>query len=494
MAGPLVSFELLGTLKIVLPDGSTQERFRTQKSALLLARLALDPRRQWSREELGEWLWPGKSPEAQRSRLRYELSVLRSSVPLDFIQNIGNSHLVLIKGAESDVALLRRAVEKQHFDEAVRLYSSDFLPGFYEDWVVQEREHLRQLAHDAHLSGVRAAEREGRGEDAHRLYQLWKHRFPHSEVSITVAPPLTQLETLASPVALSQPTSLLPAYSPPPLPHKRPSRLVVLLSFLTLAGSAALAPTAYRHYLPLEQSLFPRESLAAQFSTTSSTFGNWSLGVVDKKTAAFSPMTTVFCPEKGRTPTSWIHEGPLQRRTGDINKNLTGHVLNFSEAQWAPGEVAFHPSSGDSESPLPCIRWTAPVSKTYQVEAYFSGISTHPGRGATANLQARLNGKQVWGGTIRGSVVRWVFNGTNPHTSYDASMVLRPGDTLDFVIDDAGEWNCDQVGVSLTISGSGVYAQRLHLRQYCLAGTVCLGALFAGFWFMAQRRKRAAAS
>src|SRR5207248_1530903 len=71
--------ELLGGLRI-RRDGETIIRFRTQKTALLLAYLALHRNRPASREPLVELLWPGSSTAAGRRSLRVELAALRGQL------------------------------------------------------------------------------------------------------------------------------------------------------------------------------------------------------------------------------------------------------------------------------------------------------------------------------------------------------------------------------------------------------------------------------
>jgi DNA-binding response OmpR family regulator len=54
--------------------------FATKRSALLLIRLALWPRRTFSRASLCELLWPDDDPQATRGLLRNELARLKRSL------------------------------------------------------------------------------------------------------------------------------------------------------------------------------------------------------------------------------------------------------------------------------------------------------------------------------------------------------------------------------------------------------------------------------
>ena len=68
--------EMLGWMRAQSGD-LTVTRFRTRKTALLLARLALFPRRTHPREELADLLWPEAELEAGRNSLKQSLAILR---------------------------------------------------------------------------------------------------------------------------------------------------------------------------------------------------------------------------------------------------------------------------------------------------------------------------------------------------------------------------------------------------------------------------------
>jgi predicted ATPase/Tfp pilus assembly protein PilF len=128
----------------------TITRFRTHKAAALLAYLALHPRRQHAREELADRFWPEADLEAGRLSLRAALSALRrefddySDDPL--LVTHGN-HSVSLNPAHytTDVAEFEAAARAKRAGEARRLYLGPLLPGFYEDWALQERERLEEL-------------------------------------------------------------------------------------------------------------------------------------------------------------------------------------------------------------------------------------------------------------------------------------------------------------------------------------------------------------
>lgn len=150
--------ETFGGLRLIHGD-TVIERFRTQKSALLLVYLASFPRRTHSREAVGEMLWPEEAPEKQRNRLRYELSLLRKLFGEDPFHAPDNSQIALLLSFTADSAAFEEAARTAakagsaseklpYLEAAVALYKGDFLPGFYDDWSSGERDRLHELYGD----------------------------------------------------------------------------------------------------------------------------------------------------------------------------------------------------------------------------------------------------------------------------------------------------------------------------------------------------------
>ncbi|MCW3053727.1 MAG: transcriptional activator, partial [Chthonomonadales bacterium] len=82
-----ITIELLGHLAVRHAEDEVT-RFRTQKTAVLLAYLACFPHRSHAREELMEMLWPDVEMEAARGSLRTALASLRRQIePPDAPEN-----------------------------------------------------------------------------------------------------------------------------------------------------------------------------------------------------------------------------------------------------------------------------------------------------------------------------------------------------------------------------------------------------------------------
>jgi DNA-binding SARP family transcriptional activator len=152
--------ELLGAFRVTV-SGREIDRFQTQKTASLLAYLALRPGQEFGREEIARHIWPDGESRAIRNRLNQAVSSLRRelhgetmtgdllradhhSVALnpDLASTDVAEFLALLKSAdESDDAATARDFRRQ----AAELYRGDLLSSLVEPWVTVERTRLREL-------------------------------------------------------------------------------------------------------------------------------------------------------------------------------------------------------------------------------------------------------------------------------------------------------------------------------------------------------------
>ena len=140
--------ELLGGLRAV--SGATVlNQFGSRKIAALLARLALEPQRVHSREELIDLLWPQADVATGRNRLRHALSTLRR-----LLQPPGAGDVLLADRAGVRLNPQAVACDALEFVQhaaaaqsarARQLYRGELLPGFYDDWIQDERLRLHAM-------------------------------------------------------------------------------------------------------------------------------------------------------------------------------------------------------------------------------------------------------------------------------------------------------------------------------------------------------------
>lgn len=164
--------ELLGGLRLRQGDQEIT-RFRTQKTALLLAYLAMHRLRTHPRDQLIELLWPDSDREAGRTNLSVALNALRRQmeppgVPAGSILVADRLQVHLHPAAfATDVEEFDRAVRAAEAAKepqsrialwiaAIDLYRGDLLPTFYEDWILPERDRLR----NTYLVALRSIVRE----------------------------------------------------------------------------------------------------------------------------------------------------------------------------------------------------------------------------------------------------------------------------------------------------------------------------------------------
>ncbi len=149
-----------------------------RKAQSLFAYLIMNPYTQHRRERVAGMLWPDVDEPSARSKLRYALWQLRSALGDEFF--LGNKVTLAfnfetdfwvdcIELGKSDVAHLI----PEQLKKAVDLYQGEFLPGFYDDWILLTRDQQR-VEFD-----LRIAELVQRLEDQRRWQELldWAERW-----------------------------------------------------------------------------------------------------------------------------------------------------------------------------------------------------------------------------------------------------------------------------------------------------------------------------
>jgi predicted ATPase len=166
---------LLGALRVEMGE-TTISRFATSRVAVLLARLALYPQRAHSREELCDLLWPEAGLSAGRLSLRVAIASLRRQLeppplPPGSVLFADRSFVGINPAAfRCDVADFEAAwtrvarapsapAKREALDQAMALYGGDLLPGFYDDWIAEERERLAALHEEICAQGKDLAAR-----------------------------------------------------------------------------------------------------------------------------------------------------------------------------------------------------------------------------------------------------------------------------------------------------------------------------------------------
>jgi len=154
---PRLSLTLLGGFQARLDPGSTLS-LPTRKAQALMAYLALPPGRAHPRDKLATLLWGGMRDEQARNSLRQALFALRRAVaacePPPFL---AEADTIALDPAAVDVDVARFERQREDgglhtLERTAALYRGDLLEGLvvdeapFEEWLVNERERLRELA------------------------------------------------------------------------------------------------------------------------------------------------------------------------------------------------------------------------------------------------------------------------------------------------------------------------------------------------------------
>ncbi len=184
----------------------------------------------------------------------------------------------------------------------------------------------------------------------------------------------------------------------------------------------------------------------ADFSTVSST-GIFSYGDGITGTS-FTPYPSYSSPCQGQvaglgcwqttTPVALV---PL------VGKNLTGSTLDFATVVLPTNVLLVHP--GPSTDSI--VRFTAPVSTFYNISGFFELLDTNP---TGVNVIIAVPGTVLFSQLLTGP------GATNPSTPgqfvpFGANHVFLPaGTTIDYGVNNAGNFFNDSVGLSLTFTAT----------------------------------------
>ena len=147
----MLEVRLIGKFDIQYDGKSVTISSRSAQS--LFAYLILNAGTSYRREKLAGMFWPDASEEKARSYLRHELWRIRkafaSITQFDYFL-ADDIRITFSTSAEYwlDVAAIMTVGESDPIDElknALSVYQGELLPGFYDEWILLEREHLQAV-------------------------------------------------------------------------------------------------------------------------------------------------------------------------------------------------------------------------------------------------------------------------------------------------------------------------------------------------------------
>jgi DNA-binding SARP family transcriptional activator len=163
---------LLGGFEARLASGSDLS-LPTKKARALLAYLSVHNAQSHPRDKLAALLWGEKSDQQARGSLRHALVTLRRALGPPFLTIEGHTVALNPRGVEVDVRSFEQRVAEgtpRALELAAELYRGDLLLGFtvneplFEEWLVAERERLREMALEA-LARLLAEQTKGAGTE-----------------------------------------------------------------------------------------------------------------------------------------------------------------------------------------------------------------------------------------------------------------------------------------------------------------------------------------
>jgi DNA-binding SARP family transcriptional activator/predicted ATPase len=157
IAMPELHLQLLGDFRLDY-DGGPFTGVNSPRLQSLLAYLVLHAQAPQSRQHLAFLLWPESTEAQARTNLRQLLYNLRRTLPEpDIFLQIETQTLqwhpqapFTLDVAQFEAALTRaeqaasQSARHRFLEEAVNLYTGNLLPSCYDDWILPERERLRQ--------------------------------------------------------------------------------------------------------------------------------------------------------------------------------------------------------------------------------------------------------------------------------------------------------------------------------------------------------------
>lgn len=147
----------------------------------------------------------------------------------------------------------------------------------------------------------------------------------------------------------------------------------------------------------------------------------------------------------------------------EVNTGASPIITNFGfgpNAPLGPGEMYWHPSPSDDV----VLRWTAPFTAIFTVNAYWGDLDPHGGNGASGDVV--LNGL---------SIFHQVWANGGGATTPTLILPLVAGDKLDFVEDAVGgNHGFDATRFNATIEGTAVPEPSTFLVMAAVSMTLLL--------------------
>lgn len=172
----------------------------------------------------------------------------------------------------------------------------------------------------------------------------------------------------------------------------------------------------------------------------------WSYGyAVGSPTGTFVPFPSFSTSFAGVPDLSGWYL--LDSSTGYLlpfaTKNTSGSTLNWNSVIQPNTMLNLHPMVTAQGFEYSIVRFTAPVSSLYQVDAFFQGLDIN---GTSTDVHVYLLNNSEFGSLVNGY-------GTGSRVSYSDNLFMAAGDTLTFAVGpQSNGYYCDSTGFDTTIT------------------------------------------
>lgn len=174
---------------------------------------------------------------------------------------------------------------------------------------------------------------------------------------------------------------------------------------------------------------------AADFSATSNPSGVWSYGT--RSTSGGNSLLLLTDQQTLGPIASWGDNVNNSLGTPVVSKNTSNSTFQFGSVTWLGLDLTMHPGPvGFGAREFAVTRWTAPTDGPINISGGFL-----PADSGSTDVFVVLNGTAVFN----------AFRAGGSSVGFNLNAIVAVGDTVDFVVGNAGDFTFDTTVLNATI-------------------------------------------